>query len=54
MDTARAEADHLVAEAERAAGDLVGRRKRLAAVKIAQAESQASAGSNCATSPLDR
>src|SRR5689334_21968056 len=41
MDTARAEAGHLVAEAKRAAEEFVGRRKRLAAIKIAQAESRA-------------
>jgi F-type H+-transporting ATPase subunit b len=41
MDTARAEADHLVAEAKRAADEFVRRRKGLAAIKIAQAESRA-------------
>jgi len=41
MDDARAEADLLVAEATRAAEELVRRRKRLAAIKIEQAESRA-------------
>ena len=41
MDTARAEAEYLVAEAKRAAEEFVRRRKRLAAVRIAQAESRA-------------
>jgi F-type H+-transporting ATPase subunit b len=41
MDTARAEAGHLVAEAKRATEEFVRRRKRLAAIRIAQAESRA-------------
>src|SRR5882762_9296531 len=41
METARAEAGHLVAEAKSAAEEFVRRRKRLAAIRIAQAESRA-------------
>jgi F-type H+-transporting ATPase subunit b len=40
-DTARAEADYLVAEARKSAEEFVRRRKRLVAIKIEQAEPRA-------------